>query len=454
MHSQEYNTPIQFYIIPSKQETPHFMDTPAHPVSTVAVAEKPRRFNLTTFSSLQYRDFRFLWGSTFFTAAGNWIQQITIGWLIYDMTGSAFLTGIVSGLRALPFLFMGPIAGVLSDRVDRKKLLIATEIFLSVLGLGFAILLTTDSFKVWHILAFSILSGFGWAITNPLRNVMVPGVVPRQALMNAVALNAAAFNLTRIAGPAIGGILIAAFGPASNFFIQAIAYFGVSACIWFIKSPMKAQAYAPAGHNGHSKSMMKDLSDGLKYVAREPTTLALVLVGLIPSIFMMPFTQSLQPVFAKDVLGADERGLGIIMAAAGAGAFIGTIAIASLSHIKYKGALLIACASIAAVSLIVYSQVSWMLIAIPLIAIQGGFQMVYNSTNNTILQLITPDEYRGRVMSIYMLDHGFTPAGAFMAGALAEAFGAPTAFMMGGVVTLVLVLLLATRSKKLLGFRE
>ncbi len=423
--------------------------------------QKEKRLNITTFSSLKYRDFRFLWGSTFFTAAGNWVQQITIGWLVYEMTGSALLTGMVSGLRALPFLFVGPLAGVLADRLNRKYFLIVTEVFLSALGLGFAILLTTDYLQVWHIMAFSMLSGLGWSITNPLRNVMVPNVVPRHALMNAVALNSAAFNLTRIAGPAIGGILIAAFGPATNFFIQAISYLMVSVLVWFIRSPMKAQPGASTngshagGHGGSQGSrMFKDLAEGVRYVAHEPTTLALILVGLIPSIFMMPFTQSMMPVFTKDVLHVDSKGLGLVMAAAGAGAFIGTMAVASLSQIKRKGLLLIAAASIAAITLMVYSQVTWLVIAVPIIAIQGGFQMVYNTTNNTILQIITPDEYRGRVMSIYMLDHGFTPAGAFFAGALAQAFGAPTAFLFGGVVTLVLVLLLATRAKKLKSFRE
>ncbi|MBI4312792.1 MAG: MFS transporter [Chloroflexi bacterium] len=433
------------------------MDSSTRTSSAAAVAtEERRRFNLTTFSSLQYRDFRFLWSSTFFTAAGNWVQQITIGWLVYEMTGSALLTGLVSGLRAVPFLFVGPLAGVLADRLNRKYFLIATEVFLSALGLGFAILLTTDYLQVWHILAFSILSGLGWSITNPLRNVMVPNVVPRHALMNAVALNSAAFNLTRIAGPAVGGILIAAFGPATNFFIQAISYFMVSVLVWFIRSPMKAQPAAGGNGGGHGGSqgnrMFKDLAEGIRYVAHEPTTLALIIVGLIPSIFMMPFTQSMMPVFTKDVLHVDSRGLGLIMASAGAGAFIGTMAVASLSQIKRKGLLLIAAASIAAVTLMVYSQVTWIVIAVPVIAIQGGFQMVYNTTNNTVLQIITPDEYRGRVMSLYMLDHGFTPAGAFLAGALAQAFGAPTAFLFGGIVTLVLVLLLATRAKKLKSF--
>ncbi|MBI4202496.1 MAG: MFS transporter [Chloroflexi bacterium] len=427
------------------------MRSPVQTPEPVAAPPRRGRINISTFSSLQYRDFRFLWGSTFFTAAGNWVQQLTIGWLVYELTGSALLTGIVSGVRALPFLFAGPVAGVLVDRLDRKKFLIGVEIFLSALGLGFAILLTTDHLEIWHILAFSLLSGLGWAISNPLRQVMVPAVVPKEALMNAVALNSAAFNLTRVASPAIGGVLIATLGPATNFFIQAIAFFLVSVFIWFIRTPMKVRRDESTGH---SATMSRDMIDGIKYVAQEPTTLAIIVLGLIPSLFMMPFTQSMMPVFAKDVLHADAKWLGIILSAAGAGALLGTIGLASLKSVHRKGIMLLVSASIAAVSLMVFSQVTWMFLAIVLIAVQSCFQMVYNATNNTILQIITPDHYRGRVMSIFMLDHGFTPAGAFLAGALAQAFGAPTSFLFGGTITLILVLLLASKAKRLRELRE
>ncbi|MBI4312793.1 MAG: MFS transporter [Chloroflexi bacterium] len=424
------------------------MHSPISPAKPNVATEERKRFNLTTFSSLQYRDFRFLWGSTFFTAAGNWIQQITLGWLVYHLTSSAFLTGAISGVRALPFLFVGPIAGVIADRVDRKLLLIVNHALLGLLGLIFALLIAFDLIQVWHIFVFGFLSGVLWSMNNPVRQTLVPALVPRQALMNAIALNSAAFNLTRMLGPALGGLLIVAFGPATNFFIQCVAYMAVTLMVLPMRIPAKARSEAP------SKSVVADLKDGLRYVAKEPTTLALVLVGLIPSIFMMPFTQGLMPVFAKEALHVDADGLGIIYAAAGVGAFVGTMTLASLSSISRKGILMIAAASIAGLSLMAFSEIAWLPLAIVVIAIQGGFQMVYNSTNNTVLQIITPDEYRGRVMSIYMLDHGLAPLGSFFAGAVAEFAGVRLAMLAGGGITLLLVLLLATRSKELVRFKE
>ncbi|MBI4339667.1 MAG: MFS transporter [Chloroflexi bacterium] len=421
------------------------MKTSLNPTGSIAVQR--RRFSITTFSSLQYRDFRYLWGTTFFTAAGNWIQQITLGWLVFHLTGSAFLTGAISGVRALPFLFAGPLAGVIADRVNRKLLLIVNHAFLAALGLAFALLIATDVVQIWHIFVFAFLSGIAWAFNNPVRQILVPALVPRHALMNAIALNSAAFNLTRMVGPAVGGLLIVAFGPATNFFVQSIAYFVVTVLVLPINIPATGNSGAPR------ESVLHDLGKGLRYVAHEPTTLALVLVGLIPSIFMMPFTQGMMPVFAKEALHVEADGLGLLLAAAGSGAFVGTMALASLTNISRKGSLLLTAASLAGIGLMVFAVIPWFVLAAIVLAIQSGFQMVYNSTNNTILQTITPDEYRGRVMSIYMLDHGLAPLGAFVAGAVAEIAGVRFAMLVGGGVTLALVLLLATRFRELRGFR-
>lgn len=347
----------------------------------------------------------------------------------------------------MPFLFAGPLAGVIADRVNRKLLLIVNHAFLAALGLAFALLIATDVVQIWHIFVFAFLSGIAWAFNNPVRQILVPALVPRHALMNAIALNSAAFNLTRMVGPAVGGLLIVAFGPATNFFVQSIAYFVVTVLVLPINIPATGNSGAPR------ESVLHDLGKGLRYVAHEPTTLALVLVGLIPSIFMMPFTQGMMPVFAKEALHVEADGLGLLLAAAGSGAFVGTMALASLTNISRKGSLLLTAASLAGIGLMVFAVIPWFVLAAIVLAIQSGFQMVYNSTNNTILQTITPDEYRGRVMSIYMLDHGLAPLGAFVAGAVAEIAGVRFAMLVGGGVTLALVLLLATRFRELRGFR-
>ena len=426
------------------------MSLPSIPTPPGSTPPEQKRFRITTFSSLRYRDFRFLWATSFFNAAGVWIQQITLGWLVYDITESAFLTSAVQGIRALPFLLVGPVAGVLADRMDRKRLLIINEFFLSSLAFGFAILVAAGVVRdhVGLIFAFSFLSGVGWALNQPVRQALVPAVVPRESLMNAISLNTAAFNLTRILGPAIGGVLIALFGPAVNFFIQSLAYFSVFLLVLPIRIPPH---HTPV--NAPRKSMAGDLLDGLRYVAKERTILALIMVALIPSLFMMPFTQGLMPVFAEEVLDAGPTGLGILLASSGVGALVGTLSLATLGNFPRKGALLILAAALAGLGMMGFSQTTWLPMSMFALAILGGFQMIYHATNNTVIQLIASDEYRGRVMSIYLLDRGLVPAGAFLAGGLAQVYGAPTAILAAGAATTILVLLLATQFRQLREYR-
>ena len=192
-----------------------------------AVATAPRvegdvapiagRFN--TFRSLRHRNYRLLWIGTLFSSSGQWIQQAALGWLTYDMTGSAALLGAVNGARSLPLLFLGPVGGVAADRFDKKRLMLTTPAFMVIISIAFATLIVTGLIEVWHIFVFTLLSGVGWAFNMPVRQSIVPNLVPREDMMNAMALNSAAFNVTRIGGPAIAGLMIAKIGPGENFFI-------------------------------------------------------------------------------------------------------------------------------------------------------------------------------------------------------------------------------------------
>ncbi|MBI4234521.1 MAG: MFS transporter [Chloroflexi bacterium] len=408
-----------------------------------ALSAEPRARvpRLRTFTSLRHRNYRFLWGSTLFTSAGNWLQQVTLGWLVYDMTGNAFLVGALQGARAVPFLVAGPIGGVLSDRMDRRKLLIVNQVFLGLLAVGFAMLVSSGRAQVWHLFAFTILSGAGWALNNPLRQALVPNTVPREDLMNAIALNSVAFNVNRVTGPAVGGLLIAFFGPGTNFFIQAACYAGVALMVFPIRLPYQNLAA------GRRASAVSDLVEGLRYVVKEQTTLALILVAMIPSLFMMPFTSGLMPVFAKDVLKVGPEGLGLLLSVFGVGALVGTMTLASLGNVSRKGLLVLGTAIFAGVAVMAFSRATSMAFALPFIAAAGAAHMLYNALNNTIIQSITPDALRGRVMSIYMLDHGLVPLGSFLAGSLAHFYGSPLAILAGGASSASLILLVGLRFK-------
>ena len=181
------------------------------------IEASPRRFRLGTFSSLRHLNFRYLWFGTLFMSGGQWIQQVTLGWLLYDLTGSSVLLGLLNGLRALPFLIASPIAGVAADRMDRKQLILVTQYVLIMTTLAMGLLVASGVLEVWHLFVFTLVTGVIWAFVDPVRQTLVPALVPRKDLMNAVALNSAAFNLTKVIGPSLGGVLILFSGAAGKF---------------------------------------------------------------------------------------------------------------------------------------------------------------------------------------------------------------------------------------------
>lgn len=242
-------------------------------------------------------------------SAGQWIQQVTLGWLVYDLTANSMLLGALNGLRALPFLVTGPMAGVAADRMNRKKLLLNTQWVLIVTAILMGTVVAAGVLHVWHIFIFTLITGIAWTISEPVRQSMIPGVVPKEDLANAIALNSGGFNLMKIIGPALGGVMIALFGAAGNFFVQAIAYLGVLVMIYWMHVP-------PPSERARRSSAMANLKEGFAYVWSTPAVLALMTLAYVPRVFAVPY-QTLMPVFQKDVLGVGPEGLGLLMAAPG-----------------------------------------------------------------------------------------------------------------------------------------
>jgi len=391
---------------------------------------------LQIFSSLYCSDFRYLWTGTLMMSAGQWVQQVTLGWLLYDLTGNAMLLGALNGLRALPFLVTGPMAGVAADRMDRRKLLLRTQWVLIATAISMGTLVASPWLREWHIFAFTLITGVAWSFTEPVRQSMIPSVVPKHDLANAIALNSAGFNLMKVVGPALGGALIAWFGPSGNFFVQSIAYVGVLVMIYLMHIP-------PTPPEARRSSAMANLKEGFAYVWSTPAVLALMILAYVPRVFAVPY-QTLMPVFQKDVLKIGPEGLGMLMAAPGVGAVIAVLILASLANrLRRQGLFLVASIVVLGFFLIVFSQLKSLPLALISLVAAGSFQMFFLASTATMLQLIVPDELRGRVMSLYMLDRGIMPVGALFAGATAHFIGAPlTVATMGGIV-IVLALLVA-----------
>lgn len=391
-----------------------------------------RRLDLQTFRSLHHRDFRYLWLSTIFMTGAMWIQQLTLGWLVYDMTHSPFLLGAVSGMRALPSLFAAPFAGVLTDRVNRRQLMMTTQTVSFVSTLIMAILVATGAVQLWQVFAFGLIGGLAWTFNNPSRQSLVPTLVPKEDLMNAYALTSMAFQSTAVIGPAIAGFLLAWFGTAGNFFLQSSMYLGVIAMVFIMRIP-------PVQVRQEQVSVRADMAEGFKYVWSDRVVLGLIIIGLIPSLLSMP-VQSLMPVFAKDVLDVGSEGLGILLGATGAGALIGAFVLASIGNFRYKGMLMLCALMVTGTAVVIFSQSKWLPLSLVILLMQGAGNIGYRSVNNTMIQAVVPDHLRGRVASIYMLNQSLSPFGSLIAGAMASALGAPAALTVMGASMVVLAL--------------
>ena len=411
------------------QLTDH-VDAPAEPASP--------RFRLQTFSSLRHLDFRYLCTGTFLMSAGQWIQQVTLGWLVYELTGNSILLGMLNGLRALPFLVTGPMAGVAADRMDRQKLMLHTQYVLIVTAVIMGGLVASGLLEVWHIFVFTLITGIAWTFSEPVRQSLIPSVVPKAELANAIALNSGGFNLMKVIGPAVGGAMIAVFGAAGNFFVQGVAYAGVLVMIYLMHVP-------PTPEKARRSSALANLKQGFAYVWSTPAVLALMILAYVPRVFAVPY-QTLMPVFQKDVLGVGPEGLGLLMAAPGVGAVLSVLVLASLTNrVKRQGLLLVGSIVILGAFLILFSQITSFWLALVVLVAVGGFQMLFLASTNTMLMLIVPDELRGRVMSLYMLDRGLMPAGALFAGVVAHFIGGPLTVAIMGAIVIVLALMVAWR---------
>ena len=382
----------------------------------------------STFSSLRNRDFRFLWAGTCFLSGGLWIQQVTLGWATYEMTGSSILLGAINGLRFVPFLIFSPLAGVAADRTDRRRLMMATQWCVLLTALGMGLVVSLELLEVWHLFAFTLVTGVVWSFSEPVRQALIPDVVPRAELMNAVALNSAAFNFTKIIGPSVGGVLIVAFGLAGNFYIQSATYLFV---LWMIYRMHVPERISEAARS----SVLSNLREGIRYVWSDPVVFSVMATAMIPRLFAMPY-QALLPIFQKDVLQVGADGLGLMMAAPGLGAMLAMLSVAHFaSRVSRPGLLMLAALVLQGVFLALFALVRTLTLALVTLVVVGGFQVLFMSVSNMVLHMTVPDNLRGRVMSIYMLDRGITPAGALLAGISAHFVGAPyTVLGMGALV--------------------
>jgi MFS family permease len=393
-----------------------------------------------------YKDFRLLWIGNLFAQGAQWLQVLSIGWLVLKLTdGNALLTGTSVGIRTLPVLVVGPWAGVLADRIDRRKLVMAAQIATAMAAIFFAFLVAAsdlDSEPVsgpirwWHPFVYMVISGLAQSIFQPARHAMVPNTVPRQDLTSALALNGVVFPSARIIGPALGGLLIATLGFRWNFFLEAVAYVSIVLLTLPMKLPYREEA------TGRRSSVLGSMGEGVRYVWHEKSILQLMVMLLIPNFVFQPLVFVL-PVFTSQVLGRGADAGGILAAAVGAGAVTAAIITAAIGFIFRKGTTTCVGLIGGCIFTLLFAQSSWYFVSIALLAGMGFCQNTFRVANSTLLQTIVPDHLRGRVMSLYMLDTGFVPLATLLISLLIHFWNPSDAFTVIGGLSLSLAILQA-----------
>ena len=393
------------------------------------------------FTIKRYKDFRYLWVGNFFTVGAQWLQVLTVGWLVLAVTeGNALLTGTVVGVRTLPVFIVGPLAGVLADRLDRRKIVMVTQTCMAFAASMFALLvISTDlerdpisgPLQWWHAFIYMGIAGVAHSIIQPVRQAMVANTVPREDLTSALALNGMAHPSMRVAGPAIGGLLIASLGFKWNFFLEAMAYLVIVLLMVPVKLPYR-QTVEP-DHSSPFKSMVV----GINYVWHEKRILQLIVMSFIPNFVFQPLAFVL-PVFTTEVLHRGPGSGGLLAAAIGAGGIIAAIIIASMGYFFRKGVATLLGLIGGCIFVLAFANSTWFLVSFALLAGMGFCQYVFRVGNNTLLQIIVPDDLRGRVMSIYFLDNGFTPLATFLISLLVHLWNPSGAFTVVAGVSVIL----------------
>ncbi len=369
---------------------------------------------------------------------GTWMQNIAQDWLVYRLTGSSVLLGTVGFLNQIPVAILSPVAGIVADRFNRRTIIIVTQSAMMILALILAALTLTHRVTVWEIMVLATLLGVALAFDIPTRQAFLMDLVGREDLLNGIALNSSVFHGARVFGPAIAGILIAWIGEGWCFFANGTSYVAVLAGLVAIRLATK-----PAVR--HTDSPLQSLVEGMQLARKTaPIRALLLLLGLI-SLTSMSSTV-LMPIFAGRILHGNARALGLLMGATGFGAFFGAVTLATKHAVEGLERWVCAAAAGLGVSLVAFSASRHMWLSMLLIAPAGYCMIVTMGSTNTLLQVMVPDRFRGRVMGLFsMMFVGMAPVGALLAGLIAAKAGAPWTVALGGLTSLAGAGLFASR---------
>jgi MFS family permease len=383
----------------------------------------------TTLRALRHRNFQLFFSGQLISLVGTWMQNIAQDWLVYRLTGSSLLLGTVAFVNQIPIFLLAPVAGIVADRWNRHRIVIATQACSMLLALTLAILTLTGRIRIWEIMVLASLLGVVNAFDIPGRQAFLIDMVGREDLLNAIALNSSMFNSARIIGPAIAGVLVALVGEGWCFLGNAVSYIAVIIGLLLMRLTKQA-ALQQEG------SAIENMVEGFRFARHTaPVRALLLLVGFV-SFAAMPYTV-LMPIFAGNILHGGARQYSMLMIATGFGALFGALTLASKTGVNGLGKWVWMAASAFGISLILFSRSHHLWLSIAFLIPAGFGMMLQMGSTNTLLQVMVPNRLRGRVMSLYsMMFIGMGPIGALIAGVIAARIGAPWTVCIGGAICL------------------
>jgi MFS family permease len=418
------------------------INSPENATATVVPAETGKGRWQVAGRALRHRNFQLFFGGQLISLIGTWMQTVAQSWLVYKMTGSGLLLGSVGFASQIPVFLIAPIGGITADRANRQHVVIATQIASMILAFVLAALTLTHYIKVWHVFVLAALLGVVNAFDIPGRQSFLVDMVGKDDLMNAIALNSSMFNGARVIGPAVAGVLVARLGEGWCFFANGVSYIAV------IIGLMLMNVHAPARVSTKT-SPWEHIVEGFRFVNQTAPIRSLLLLLGVVSMVGMPYVV-LMPIFADKILhkggqefasliGSHDLGavrLGILMGAAGVGALLGALTLAVRSGVKGLGTWVTVCCAGFGVSLMLFAFSKSFWVSVLLLMPVGYFIMLQMASSNTLIQVMVPDELRGRVMAVYsMMFMGMAPLGALMGGALSDRLGAPITVAIGGLAS-------------------
>ncbi len=392
-------------------------------------------FDLPILRALRHRNFRLFFSGQIISLIGTWMESVAQAWLIYRLTGSSALLGLVAFAGQVPVLLLGPLAGHAADRLPRRAIILCTQSAFMVIGLLLAALTLSGKVQIWQIFVLATLMGIVAAFDVPARQSFLVEMVGREDMMNGIALNSTMFNFARVAGPAIAGLIVAQIGEGWCFLLNGVSYIAVIAGLAMIRlGPLPERPPS-------TTSPWQNIRDGYAFIGQNiPVRNLLGMIALL-SFAGLPFIVLL-PVFAEGILHSGAKGLGLLMSASGVGATTGALLLASRVNVAGLSRWLSFAAITFAVALATFAWSTNLWLSASLLLLTGFAMMVQIGSCNTLIQSMVPDHYRGRVMSVYsMMLIGMNPLGAMASGFAAARWGAPATITAGAIACLLAALI-------------